>query len=178
MKVKSIELTRSQIKALENGATMLMFPIDTNGKKMSEIGLKKDLLDFSPLQVDDEYIFVKEEFYTDNDGNVYYNTDKTTGEIDYMNMEYDYHNASEMTQKQSRFSLDCIDARVVRVQDMSIADMYNSLGADYKFTSEEMLINNFVEGCHTQLKEQNINRTYEDNDYVFLVEIKDGKDEL
>ena len=63
---KGIELTQSQIKAYENGSTIFLFPIDTK-LKMSEIGLIKDLIQFSPVQKGDKDMFVQEEFTTDSD---------------------------------------------------------------------------------------------------------------
>jgi len=199
---KSIEFTQSQIKAYQNGAKMFIVPIDTKGMKMSEIGLKKDLLQFAPIQKGDKDIFIKEEFCHDidedcsiqtkhdfKDSNTYYDW------CDYLGVES--QDASQMTKEQSRYTIsECIDVRVVRVRDIDIFDA-EELGIniddsicwrDYekiiKGTSNPYYLPMYDE-CplediririesfyNQQMQEQNINRTYEDNDYVFLIEIK------
>ena len=66
-----------------------------------------------------------------------------------------------MTKEQSRYSFnECIDIKVVRVQEINIKDIP-------KIQTEMWM---FDDWYIQQMKEQNINRTYEDNDYVFLVE--------
>ena len=58
---------------------------------------------------------------------------------------------------------ECINVRVVRVKDITY-EQISDIQIDCSITFEDFY--------NQQLKEQNINRTYEDNDYVFLVEFK------
>jgi len=190
---KSIEFTQSQIKAYQNGAKMFIVPIDTKGMKMSEIGLKKDLLQFAPIQKGDKDIYVKEDFVE-----VPYTTDilyKIDGHPN-RNLIH-WEDASKMTKEQSRYTIsECIDVRVVRVRDIDIFDA-EELGIniddsicwrDYekiiKGTSNPYYLPMYDE-CplediririesfyNQQMQEQNINRTYEDNDYIFLPEVR------
>ncbi len=79
--------------------------------------------------------------------------------------------ASQMTKEQSRYSFsECIDAKVIRVKNITYED---KLKICQKFTYVENAFwrtKYFKDFYNQQMKEQNINRTYEDNDYVFLVE--------
>lgn len=78
-----------------------------------------------------------------------------------------------MTKEQSRYSFsECIDVRVVRVQDIVYEDKLNIC---QKFTYVKNAFwrtKYFKDFYNQQLKEQNINRTCENNDCVFLVEFK------
>ena len=65
-----------------------------------------------------------------------------------------------MTSYNYSFS-ECIGIRVVRVKDITY-EQISDIKIDCSITFEDFY--------NQQLKEQNINRTYEDNDYVFLVE--------
>ena len=129
--MKSIELTQTQIKAYENGSTIFLFPIDTK-LKMSEIGLIKDLIQFSPVQKCDKNIFVQEEFTTDsdeeygiNDELVYYSDTEDYWFGTHEDNPQKYRNqwlpASKMTKDQSRYSFsECIDAKAIRVKNITI----------------------------------------------------------
>ena len=177
---KSIELTQSQIKALQSGATMFLFTIDNRilecvGNKMYRVecsgGVSWDcektiIKELSPIQKGDKDIFVQEEFWQyEND--ILYKSNSDSDEEMLLNGDYEptssfiWSNASQMTKEQSRYSFsECIAVRVVKIQDIAILDIP-------KITArEEMLYSMY----NQQMKEQNINRTYEDNDYVFLIE--------
>ena len=194
---KSIELTQSQIKALQSGATMFIFPIELQGFTMLERNEFKEITcehcgnimyesynyicpncegsmcyrNF-PLHKGDKDIFVQEEFTTDsdeeygiNDELVYYSDTEDywfgTHEDNPQKYRNQWQPASKMTKEQSRYSFnECIDVRVVRVQEINIKDIP-------KIQTEMWM---FDDWYNQQMKEQNINRTYEDNDYVFLVE--------
>lgn len=220
--MKSIELTQSQIKALQSGATMFLFPINfiddfkmkkikddynyynkifTHNKKeqeefeyiLSVWNLNKctncrynlcisdcssivtfnifnktmnrdnvvdciNILD-SPIQKGDKDIFVKEEFQLN--GYDFWN-------VIYKNTclniptPFKWIPASQMTKEQSRYSFsECIDVKIVKVQDITY-EQISDIQIDCSIT--------FKDFYNQQMKEQNINRTYEDNDYVFLVE--------
>ena len=170
---KGIELTQSQIKSYENGATIFIFPIDTNEMEMSEIGLKKDLLQFAPIQKGDKDIWVKEEFaiYKNPFGSqeiVSYGTWKSNI---YIGDKSEVQPTSKMTKEQSRYTIsECIDVRVVRVQD--ILDCYFPKIFKWKKDGNYYtMIDSFISFYNNQLKEQNINRTYEDNDYILLCKV-------
>ena len=235
---KPIELTQSQIKALQSGATMFLFPINfiddfkmkkikddynyynkifTHNKKEQEEfeyifsvwNLNKctncrynlcisdcssivtfnifnktmnrdnvvdciNILD-SPINKGDKDIFVKEEFQLN--GYDFWN-------VIYKNTclniptPFKWIPASQMTKEQSRYSFkECIDVKVVKVQDwMKYLNTKNKKAIE-SFTfhvSNEPISQKrrraFELFYNQQLKEQNINRTYEDNDYVFLIE--------
>jgi len=148
---KSIEVTQAQIKAYENGATMFIFPIDTEipsgyipqGMSRKENkpyqynmwnGDLKDVIFLDmPIQKGDKDIILYE-----------------TKELDFEN--YD-HESSFKLYKIS----ECIDVKVVRVGELLISDID-------KLRMED----DFVNG----------NFPYQNKDYIFLIEIKDEKDEL
>ena len=194
---KSIELTQSQIKALQSGATMFIFPIKLQGFTMFERNEFKEITcencghimyaSYSyicpncegsmcyrnfPLHKGDKDIFVQEEFTTDsdeeygiNDELVYYSDTEDywfgTHEDNPQKYRNQWQPASNMTKEQSRYSFnECIDVRVVRVQEINIKDIP-------KIQTEMWM---FDDWYNQQMQERNINRTYEDNDYVFLVE--------
>ena len=215
MQNKSIKLTQSQIKALQNGATMLMFPIDDRRiEKLYCQGFIMGILYFStnkadkplellnnikqsvaispPLITKDKDVFVKEEFRLYTETQIDYKADTP-------NINLSWEESSRMTKEQSRFSLDCIDVRVVSVQDIDICDAEDlgistdgaisrdDLNESQKTNSNPYHLPMYAE-CpfepiddrislfyNQQMQEQNINRTYKDNDYVFLVEVKVNK---
>ena len=169
---KSIILTPTQIKALESGATM--FIISINKLQQKDIYNKFFINNFSPIQKGDKDIFVQEEFATDSviKEHILYESNfdnKQTFE------EYCEHtgaiptSACKMTKEQSRYSFsECIDVRVVRVKDIKIVDISRLLGDEF-YDNFGRTIDKFY---NKQMQELNINRTYEDNDYVFLIEFK------
>ena len=213
--MKSIELTQSQIKALQSGATMFLLPIDINKISINlneENGLyfnsaykfecnyckgkdsqctdcygkgyiwdldceskEEFIAKYSPINKGDKDIFVKEEFQLN--GYDFWN-------VIYKNTclniptPFKWIPASQMTKEQSRYSFnECIAVRIVKVQGwMKYLDTKNKKAIE-SFTfhvSNEPISQKrrraFESFYNQQLKEQNINRTYEDNDYVFLIE--------
>lgn len=183
--MKSIELTQSQIKALQSGATMFIFPIKLQGFTMFERNEFKEITCENcghimyaiysyicpncegsmcyknfPLRKGDKDIFVQEEFRFNEYGDYEYKTGFNTKVTSHLNINQ-WQKASKMTKEQSRYSFnECIDIRVVRAQEINIKDIP-------KIQTEMWM---FDDWYNQQMKEQNINRTYEDNDYVFLVE--------
>lgn len=161
---KSIILTPIQIKAKEAGATMFLFPI--SDYDLNRINKGYSIGDSIPINKGDKDIFVKEEFWQyEND--ILYKSNSDSDEEMLLNGDYEptssfiWSNASQMTKEQSRYSFsECVDVRVVRIQDIATLDIPKIT------TREEMLYSMY----NKQMQEQNINRTYEDNDYVFLVE--------
>ena len=124
----------------------------------------------SPINKGDKDIFVKEEFQLNGYDfwNVIY---KNTC----LNIPTPFKliPASQMTKEQSRYSFnECIDAKAIRVKDITIELKIKIIG----HINTNMELNkdayneNFIYHYNKQMKEQNINRTYEDNDYVFLIE--------
>lgn len=192
---KGIELTQSQIKAYENGATMFLFPMEISNfsKEMGctlddieKVVINDNGLTYSiyfktddrqtsemPIKKGDKDIFVQEEFeeefsghivyksnvYPDEDGLIYFK-DEFDDFIPYEYLDYVWQKAKNMTKEQSRyFFSECIDVKVVRVQDIEWVMGYH--------------FQRFYNRC---MQERNINRTYEDNDYVFSVEFKRCQD--
>jgi len=202
MKQNSLELTQSQVKRVieaEKGETiMLMFPIDEN--KMSFAmweRIKKDHYshadnlfskDVLGVQKGDKDIWIKEEFGISLNGTVAYMSDYTNTDRSVTSNLLDIKDASKMTKEQSRLTIsECIDVRIVRVQDIARKgyfdgadikeDILKGLGISWigyfnRECYEEIGCDLFVKLYNNQLKEQNINRTYEDNDYVFLMEVR------
>lgn len=169
--MKGIELTPSQIKAYENGATKFLFPIDIRIDKYSNLIVGDDNLGvcingtpnfklciekYAPIQKGDKDIFVQEEFIEECPNGICIKKDYELEEWESLE-EYGYINkASKMTKEQSRYSFsECIDVKVIRVQDIEWVMGYH--------------FQRFYNRC---MEERNINRTYKDNDYVFSVEFK------
>ena len=153
--MKSIELTQSQIQAKDTGATMFMLPI--NKKHPSSYVIRpKD----APIQVDDKDIFVKEEFFEYEDIKTQYFTYSRAVK----------RPASQMTKEQSWNNFEkCVDVKIVNPKDICGNDKANIIGQeDYLGYIEDK----FEEFYNQQMKEQNLDRTYQDNDYVFLIEFK------
>lgn len=160
---KGIELTQSQIKAFENGAIMFLFPV-LIGKEYVFANEEKDCtfrfdnikeiksicLEF-PIQKGDKDIFVQEEFVMTRVP-VYKNS------LGAKNLNPAiWNNACEMTKEQSRYSFsECINVKVIRVQDIKTDEL-------------EKMDNIHITSL---FQEMGINRTYKDNDYVFLVQFK------
>jgi len=191
---KSIEFTQSQIKAYENNATMFIVPItnktiiDTIESNINNTKVIETLIKVhAPIQKGDKDIFIKEEFiYGEvvcyNDGCCIEQTElcKEENKILYLSdiehikkdgiiveEELIIESSYEMTKEQSRYTIsECIGGRAVRVQDIingsEIQDI-NPFLLNFKM---------FIHFYNNQLKEQNINRTYDDNDYILLLEVK------
>ena len=150
----AFEFVPTQIKAYENGATIFIVPID----KLYNIGIDSG---------------ADKPFYN-------YNIDgekKYYGILDLLPVQKgDKDIFVENTQ--CSFN-ECINVRVIRIQDwMKYLNTKNKKAIE-SFTfhvSNEPISQKrrraFESFYNQQLKEQNINRTYEDNDYVFLVEFK------
>ncbi len=130
---------------------------------------------YSPIQKGDKDIFVQEEFQLN--GYDFWN-------VIYKNTclniptPFKWIPASEMTKEQSRYSFsECLSVRIVKVQDWIKYLNTKNKKAIESFTfhvSNEPISQKrrraFESFYNQQMKEQNINKTYEDNDYVFLVE--------
>lgn len=190
---KGIELTPSQIKAYENGATMFLFPISKNilfngvadwcnKHKVSPFDsfwYNEAIKSFSPIQKGDKDIFVQEEFrnnslsveYKDGTEKYFYKKNKLSTSF--------FSPSSQMTKKQSRYSFsECIDVKVIRIQDINgNANIYNKLGIKWstpksyegRCINMETALEDFY---NIQLKERGINRIYKDKDYIILAEFK------
>lgn len=133
---------------------------------------------YSPIQKGDKDIFVQEYAYQTDIGKMYYNVKSEAGSYYIPKENGTLIVASQMTKEQSRYSFnECIDAKAIRVQDwIKYLDTKNKKAIE-SFTfhvSNEPISQKrrraFESFYNQQMKEQNINRTYEDNDYVFLIE--------
>ena len=137
---------------------------------------------YAPVQIGDKNVFIQEDFHLkgiEKDIIIYRHgiSDNYTNK---------WLPASEMTKEQSRFTVDeVIDIKVVKVHeaihDYSTILESLSIGSIKKFGlkyhvpksymgHEQNAKQAFIEFYNAQLKEQNINRTYDDNDYVILLE--------
>ena len=172
---KGIEFTPTQIKAYEAGATMFLFLISEYDRNRINKGYS--IGDSYPIWKGDKDIFVKEEFVQDN---MYIDLQDSPLGVLYkdtigncmLENEYDWQPASQMTKEQSRYSFsECTDIRIVRVKDYY--PDYTALTGLKLFGHNDPDFDLhlwFKAYYNQQSKEQNINRTYEDNDYVFLAE--------
>ena len=131
---------------------------------------------YSPIQKGDKDIFVQEEFWQyEND--ILYKSNSDSDEEMLLNGDYEptssfiWSNASQMTKEQSRYSFsECIDVKIVKIQTIREHEILRIFG---NYTNRHIyLYCDFRDFYNKQMQEQNINRTYEDNDYVFLVEFK------
>ncbi|MDY0194274.1 MAG: hypothetical protein RBR93_12235 [Aliarcobacter butzleri] len=154
LKMKGIELTRSQIKAYENGAIKFLFPIDN--QELCRCAKYEDefIKNYAPIQKGDKDIFIQEDFAI-FEKSVYYDDEYMDEELKFTR-GCESFKASKMTKEQSRYSFsECIDVKVIKVQDIEWV-----MGFHFQ---------RFYNRC---MEERNINRTYKDNDYVFSVEFK------
>lgn len=157
---KSIELAQSQIKARENGAVMFIFTLN-NCEVLHSID------DFE-LKAGDKNVWIKEEFSIGVNGDIIvYKQEEFKKDTMLSVTIKNWIDASQMTKEQSRYSFkEILDVRFVRVQDIV-------QGSEIQKINPNLLnFKMFIYWYNNQLKERNINRTYEDNDYIFLVEVK------
>ena len=161
--MNSIELTKSQIKAYENGATIVMIPLSIPaGYEYQGLSAK-----------DDKDIFVKEEFWEHETRTVFYKAENEN----IRNDKY-WLSASEMTKEQSRYLFsELLDIKIARVQEINInlrgLCLYSEEDTgEYCYEDSYGLGLEFVDFYNQQMQEQNIAKTYDDNDYVFLVQFK------
>lgn len=170
--MNNIDLTKSQIKAYENGATIVMIPLSIPaGYEYQGLSAKDDniwranfwngeniLFVDLPFQKDDKDIFVKEEFWEHETRNVFYKAENEN----IRNDKY-WLSASEMTKEQSRYLFsECTDIKIKKVQDIKLKE-WQELGTCL-FDSKKFY--------NQQMQEQKIAKTYDDNEYVFLVQFK------
>lgn len=182
--MNKIELTKSQIEAYASGATVFMFPIHKDvlffgvaawfsKNKVSPFDsywYKEALKSFSPVKIGDKDIFVQEDFMICEPENYHeYKIQGTyisydTKSTNHFGMEW--FSASEMTKEQSRYSFEeCLDVKIVKVQEIEFCET-QKISPLFPYRNE------FKDFYNNQLKELNIDRTYEDNDYIFLIEFK------
>ena len=178
---KGISLCHTQIKAIQDGASLLMFPVfeymefDKYGRKdIAECIINNH----SPLKIGDKDIHVKEEFV-----DIEYYDPTLKRQIVFRNdsevhmfeiEEKEWQPASQMTKEQSRYKIDeVIDIRVVRVQELEA--MVKNETIDIRKLQGFNDFGTIRDFHNTQLEELSINRTYQDNDYVFLIETKEIK---
>lgn len=143
---------------------------------------------YSPLQIGDKNVWTKEDLVLC----------KQCGEMIY---QFNYHKnpkcpkcgesfitekafqpASQMTKEQSRYTLkEILNVNIVRVQDLKLFELLEItrkpivLAKSIGFCDKQHIKfkeKYFIDFYNQQLKEQNINSTYQDNDYIFLAEIK------
>lgn len=177
--MKGIELTPSQIKAYENGATKFLFPIDIRIDKYSNLIVGDDNLGvcingtpnfklciekYAPIQKGVKDVFINEKTITCSNCNF----EQTWIELEEIKSLQECPYCCHINEVIANSFSECIDVKVIKVQDidLKIIDKFK-LNCDWN-----RRYGGFVDMYYKQLKEQNIDRTYEDNDYVFLVEFK------
>lgn len=184
--MKNIEFTSLQISTLENGANRFIFPAigledtslnqtsfpfvfntNNNYKMMTKYEVLRTL---APIQKGDKDIFVKESFYIDTCGIINYKDD-----FNYI-PQLAYH-PSRMTKEQSRYSFsECIDVRIIRIQELVLDNIVDVMGTinidDSIITAHDKIRNNFKNYYNALMKQFNCNRTYDENDYIFLIKLK------
>ena len=187
---KSIELPQLTIKALQDGASIMIVPC-----KVECMALKGDipcaltleqkavpLIEFAPLQPQDKDVFVKEEFQDNGYTGLIYKTDIAQDCF----LDKDWQPASQMTKEQSRFNIGIEDVRVVRVQDIDFDTKqdifpYQRIIQCYdeeQFANDDFIdkFNSLIQGYEdkhfTETGERISLGNYEDNPYVFLYDVK------
>jgi len=161
---KSVELVTSQVKSIEKakkGETiLLMFPI-----KQNIISFDGDSIEWKSRETfgEDEWLHKQS---LSGFMEIYSPIQKGDKEI-ICQERIEFKKTYKEDESFKIFKLsECIYVKVIRVQDINILGISQKLGWYSKDTKD------FKQHYNTQLKEQNINRTYEDNDYIFLIEIK------
>ena len=172
-----IKLSESHLKTF-NESSMFILPIINSNLKLliNEKTKNKFISKFSPIKINEEF-FIKEDFmiHDTNDGfsNIYYKSCKPN----FVN-SYNWQSAEKMTKEQSRYILKCLNIDVIRIQDIEgNANILRPLGVNWhtpksyegRFKNMRCTLKNFY---NSLMNELNINRTYDDNDYVFLIEFK------
>jgi len=149
---------------------MFIVPITDVMLRMSQCG-NSTIMDFAPIRKGDKDIFIQEEFRLYTETQIDYKADTP-------NINLEWKSASQMTKKESRYTIsECIGASAVRVQDIPLNGIKKIIGENSfvicdEFEQFRFDLKKLKELYNNQLKESNINRTYEDNDYVFLLEVK------
>jgi len=189
-----LEFTRGQITVYENKATIFIFPIDSNTNEHIEeykiYGDNSMLIEcHSPVQKGDKNIFVKESIIGKTIEFKQYRINHNlpnkplveitlNGVIErFKNSEYVvwvekeaqnyYINPGDISEylkeEQKTYTLkECVDIRVVRVQDITNDEVDKMLPPSVVNLNHKNWYNN-------QMKEQNVDQLYSDNDYVFLI---------
>ena len=154
MSQKSIEFNKSKIKEYEKGVKTLIFPVDMTLAQIATVNMmdreSPDVFEFLSdigvefnLRVGDKKVFIQEDHLSINA--------KTEYVADYNNENWVSDNtfrAETMTKKQSRYSLkEILSIKLIKLNDLE---------EQYK--------------C--QLKEDEYGKTYDLNDYMFVVEYK------
>lgn len=199
-----IELTQSQIKAYESGATMFLFPISIEIPKDYQYqGLSskedniwranfwndklKDIIFIDlPIQKGEKEIFVQENFKVTNHSkdHIIYENEMS----EYFTKQNIFEDASKMIKEHSRYSFsECIDIKIIQPKQIAYKGYFDGaelkeqilkalglkwIGYFNRESYEEIGCQLFIDMYNQQMKEQNTNKTYDDNDYIFLVEFK------
>lgn len=153
---KGIELTQSQIKAYENGATKFIFPITESMQHGADtfenyVFIKR----YSPIKQGDKDIFINEKTITCSNCNF----EQSWIELEEIKSLQECPYCGYCNEVVADTFNECIDVKIVRVQDIEWVMGYH--------------FQRFYNRC---MEERNINRTYKDNDYVFSVEFKRCQD--
>jgi len=115
---KGIELTQSQIKAYESGATMFLFPIEKQELCRCAKFKEEFIKNYSPIQKGDKDIFVREDFVINN--KVIYIIDNYFDEELMYSKDTERFSASQMKKEQSRYSFnECIDIKIIRPKEIA-----------------------------------------------------------
>ena len=178
--MKPLKLTTTQVKALSNGATLLALPITDNLDSVELISTKdyswdRFIENNSPVQIGDT-VFVQEKFYSpaEYEGVVY--SSGLCPQFLIGNMEK--QSASKMTQQQqSRFNLEILDVKVVRVHSMEYEE-YVSMTTVYP--KAPVVFSRYFDTQMLEQEQQHFEETgekillprYGDNAFIFLISIK------
>jgi len=191
---KSIELTQSQIKAYQNRATMFMFPCEQVGFRQKFIArchrCQKETLQH--YMGEKEYIClecghkdIKVLGHSDENFRTQYHYDfpLQKGDKNVLITEKEIV-CKKCNKKQTWYALEdkiseqecpycgyyneviadsfkeILDARVIRVQELTV------------YQKHKLYANSIEDYYNQQMKELGLERTYKDNDYVFLFEVK------
>jgi len=173
-----VELSPSQVKEFKHGATVLLFPVKDaekfhfHGGSVDDVNYYKKcsnrwsfsdfITDFSPIQWGDKNILIKEEFYKNE--NTFYKAD---GWGDHLI----YEPASNLQEDDIRFKIDkcvCVSLRRIRKITPSLF-IAGGLLTDFEFMEEGWAL--LKKRIDAHLKDIGSECTYEDDGYLFVVEV-------
>ena len=198
--MKSIEFTSSQIEAFQDDVSMFIVPLDSKvssriksleygtirmeckkGGGISWDNIEKFIEVYSPLQIGDKDVFIKEGISYSYKGIPYRQFGYTLYKTERLSnpSRYEWQPASQMTKEQSRHSIDeILDTRVVQVQDLT-PDEWHELGLRMSVPHEDVMWKYIAEAFDSLMQEKEDAHyqehgmkitlpKYSDNPYVFL----------
>lgn len=158
-----LTLTKTQITALQNGATILI--LHRNRLNQCRENGSYSICDSYRYLKGHKDVWIDEEFcdveYYDPDlkERRVYKSDSDSHMFDIRPDEW-----KQMTKEQSRYTIgEILDVRATTIKDIDMDD-------GFKMRISCPCVSEVLNHCNIIMQELNINRIYDNNDYVFLIE--------